>query len=105
MALEIILNVVLVILFIVMGGIYLSGRGIKLLAGKNEEEWDEFELAFRAKRVGFLFLVIALMQVGVFCGTYFDIGWLQIAATVCVVILLLLVVSYSGNGSRGKKKK
>lgn len=94
------------ILFIILGIVFLSGKGAFLIAGFNtmpKSEQEKYDTVSMCKFMGKMMFLLALGPLFWFFSTYFNIGYLFIIGMVWFLAVITFLLIYMNTGNRFKK--
>ena len=106
MAIEMMVPLGLMILFLILSLILLQGKGAFLIAGYNTmpaEEKAKYDEVALCKATGKMMLCITFSMAFIFIGGYLQKNWLSISGIGLMIATIVIALVHMNTGNRYKK--
>ncbi|MBO1002856.1 DUF3784 domain-containing protein [Pseudogracilibacillus auburnensis] len=106
MTILILIQVFIMILFAVIGLIFINGKGASLIAGYNsmsEAEKEKYDEVALAKFMGKMMFALIFSMIFWLLSTLLSMDWLLYVGIILFVGIVLFIVVYANTGERFKK--
>lgn len=101
-----IILLLLIGLFVVLGIVFINGKGSFLIAGYNTmpaEEKEKYDKAALCRFMGRMMFVISFFMLFWLLGILYDADWLFILGFILIIGLAIFMVIYVNTGNRFKR--